>query len=170
MLSYIASGISGNKFFTVISALIFLYIFFAVVFGSIRIIFKIGDYFREKSLNMKILNLQKKDEFANPLPLDDRIKTAISLSDLISTMIDYEVVSILQTYAMLNKPYEVSAMDNDIKKISSNVFNAIKPNIYDNHELIWTKEYLMQYISKRSTQVFFVNIVNHNNNIRSANS
>lgn len=85
---------------------------------------------------------------------------------LINTLIETEVTSKLKSIIMLNGKYEVLKIEDDIKEISTTVFESIKDNIYDDKYNIFTGKYIMNYITKVTSLVIlseYRNIQNRNN-------
>ncbi len=90
------------------------------------------------------------------LKSDDSTKLQFTkdLLEFIDSLVDTELINskrfelILDSVSNERKP-KVD-IDNSIKEISTNVFDAIKPQIYDSPYSILKQEYLMKYIQKRS--------------------
>ena len=162
--------IGSSNFWSLLVGIAFVAAVVIVFYSLVRIAVNAAAYSNLKLVNLKLKNNEIQTRLNNPYPLGDKLEVTNSLGELISNMIDYEVMTIIQTYFAVSKQYEVSKMDEDIRKISSNVFSGIKTIVYDDKECIWTKEYIMQYITKKSTQTFLANILNYNTNLRSKNN
>ena len=102
-------------------------------------------YFQAKS-NKINYDLTKKSSGVPIMDLYDRNELTVSILNTINAIIDNEVARLFQSYAVLNKKYEVIRMDEDIKTLSSEVFKAIKPEIIKDPEIILTSDFVMQFI------------------------
>lgn len=124
---------------------------------------------KEKIKNMKMTNARIENSNGVTLSMPDRIDLTNSILDLITFMITNEIMSYMKTFMALNIKYEVSNLDDDIKKISQTVFHGINPSLFADPNLILTPEYLMSYITKKTTNVFLETTIQYNQSLRSTN-
>ena len=94
--------------------------------------------------------------------LEVRVASTNAVLNLIDTIIRNEVVSVLKTYASLGEPYKTMNTADDIEKISTKVFNALKKEIFADNDTVLTDEYLMTYINERTTLEFLIESRNIN--------
>lgn len=102
------------------------------------------------------------------LNLDEEITCTSNLMEFVHKMIQDECVTYLHPKILLNEPYAMLYADDDIKKIANTVFNGLNPEMYSskNQEIIITKDYLMSYITKETSVIFFEAVTTHNEIIR----
>ena len=144
ILNNIFDFINNNVFFSIV-ALIFLTIF------SIYILRKC----------FKLINNAPKGDLAY------RLDVTNEMYNFISFLIANEIVRIFESYASLNLPYVVNKFDEDLEKICATVFEMLKPEIFEDPDLLITKEALMKFIAKRTTIMLLQTMISHNMKVRS---
>lgn len=150
-----------------------LLIYFMLVYIIIKIYYYINQLVRtkieersEKIKNMKMANKRIENSNGVTLSMPERIELTNSILDLMTFMITNEIMSYMKSFLSLNVKYEVSNLDTDIKKISETVFHGINPTLFTDPNLILTSEYLMSYITKKTTNIFLETVMNYNQTLR----
>lgn len=88
-----------------------------------------------------------------------------SVLNMISDMIQVEIVMVLRSYMMLGLRYEVSNLDDDIQIISKNIFNGFNKTIFINKNCVLTSEYLFNYIIRKTTLELMSTVRQYNSNV-----
>ena len=89
------------------------------------------------------------------LEIDQRIKCTRELLTLIDDTVALELINNKRYEIFLNTNINNRDVDKDIEEIASNVFNSLKPEIFNDKNLVMTEEYLMKYIQKRTFVAVF---------------
>ena len=70
----------------------------------------------------------------------------------ISKLIEIECNNTMKTNIVLNQKYEFTNATEDIKNISTTVYEGLNPdNVFGNPNILLKDEYLMKYISQQTT-------------------
>lgn len=165
----IINTINGSKFLSIVCATIAIYIGIRITIYVVRLFGDIRSYIVNKSRSVYLLN-QKNTNLDNAsLSMPDRIDFTNSVLDLISFMVNNEIISYMKTFIALNNQYDISNLDTDVEKISTLVFNGINKNLFKDPNLILTEKYLMEYITKKTISVMLDVVQNHNATLRGQN-
>lgn len=168
ILNNIFDFINNNVFFSII-ALIFLTIFSIYILRKcFKLINAIINVISAKADEIRIRNEQTKHSINAPKgDLAYRLDVTNEMYNFISFLIANEIVRIFESYASLNVPYAVNKFDEDLENICSTVFAILKPEIFEDPDLLITKEALMKFIAKRTTVMLLQTMFSHNMKIRS---
>ena len=125
------------------------------------------NFLKEKSRKLTIENREKLNLNTTPsLTIDRRIDITNAIFDLIAFMIANEIYSVFKPYQTLGTPYQINKFDEDLTNISKTVFEGLKVDLFTDPNILVTKEYLMAYITKRTTSMLLDNMIMHNLQIR----
>ena len=168
ILNNIFDFINNNVFFSIV-ALIFLTIFSIYILRKcFKLINTIINVISAKADEIRIRNEQTKHSINAPKgDLAYRLDVTNEMYNFISFLIANEIVRIFESYASLNVPYAVNKFDEDLENICSTVFAILKPEIFEDPDLLITKEALMKFIAKRTTVMLLQTMFSHNMKIRS---
>lgn len=168
ILNNIFDFINNNVFFSIV-ALIFLTIFSIYILRKcFKLINAIINVISAKADEIRIRNEQTKHSINAPKgDLAYRLDVTNEMYNFISFLIANEIVRIFESYASLNLPYVVNKFDEDLEKICATVFEMLKPEIFEDPDLLITKEALMKFIAKRTTVMLLQTMFSHNMKIRS---
>ena len=168
ILNNIFDFINNNVFFSIV-ALIFLTIFSIYILRKcFKLINAIINVISAKADEIRIRNEQTKHSINAPKgDLAYRLDVTNEMYNFISFLIANEIVRIFESYASLNLPYVVNKFDEDLEKICATVFEMLKPEIFEDPDLLITKEALMKFIAKRTTIMLLQTMFSHNMKIRS---
>lgn len=168
ILNNIFDFINNNVFFSIV-ALIFLTIFSIYILRKcFKLINAIINVISAKADEIRIRNEQTKHSINAPKgDLAYRLDVTNEMYNFISFLIANEIVRIFESYASLNLPYVVNKFDKDLENICSTVFEMLKPEIFEDPDLLITKEALMKFIAKRTTVMLLQTMFSHNMKIRS---
>lgn len=88
--------------------------------------------------------------------LMNRINTTNQLFKTIDSVINTEIQFILKNHLILTERYDVLKTDTDIKLISSRVFESLHIDVFKEYEdeYMITSDYIMIYITRRTTTLF----------------
>ena len=168
ILNNIFDFINNNVFFSIIM-LIFLTIFSIYILRKcFKLINTIINVISAKADEIRIRNEQTKHSINAPKgDLAYRLDVTNEMYNFISFLIANEIVRIFESYASLNVPYAVNKFDEDLENICSTVFAILKPEIFEDPDLLITKEALMKFIAKRTTIMLLQTMISHNIKVRS---
>lgn len=168
ILNNIFDFINNNVFFSIV-ALIFLTIFSIYILRKcFKLINAIINVISAKADEIRIRNEQTKHSINAPKgDLAYRLDVTNEMYNFISFLIANEIVRIFESYASLNLPYVVNKFDEDLEKICAAVFAMLKPEIFEDPDLLITKEALMKFIAKRTTIMLLQTMISHNMKVRS---
>lgn len=133
-----------------------------VLFSNLLLcIQSITKYFNRKAdlFSVKILKKQEVD-------FSKSAKDATAILSLLDTMILNEVKALLKTYISLNESYPITKMQEDIEKISKNVFGSIRKESFSSLRFL-DDEYLMKYITESSSYNLITSVMALNTGVRS---
>ena len=168
ILNNIFDFINNNVFFSIVM-LIFLTIFSIYILGKcFKLINSIINVISAKADEIRIRNEQTKHSINAPKgDLAYRLDVTNEMYNFISFLIANEIVRIFESYASLNLPYVVNKFDEDLEKICATVFEMLKQEIFEDPDLLITKEALMKFIAKRTTIMLLQTMISHNMKVRS---
>ena len=112
--------------------------------------------------------LQKEKE--KKIDRNKSIEYSEAILDTISLMARTEILAKIQSLGLINTQYEIKNMDNDIKEISTTIFEGIKPDTYKNNECIFESEYLFRFIYKVVSMTLMDEMTALNSKIRENNN
>lgn len=101
-------------------------------------------------LNEKTIQLEKKMTDSQ-INTKEAISNSAGLMNLINLLVEIEINNSLKQQISLQEQYKVTNIDNDIRNISTKIYNAIKPNIYDDNNIAISSEYIMTHITDEVT-------------------
>lgn len=122
-----------------------------------------------KLLDEKIIKYRiKRTDHLNmvTMQLPERIDLTNSIFDLIDSMIEDEILSFMKDRIALREKYNVLNLDTDVGEISTNIYNAFNKDLFTDPNLLLNKEYMMSYITKKTSYALLVNTLTHNENLK----
>ena len=88
----------------------------------------------------------------NLLTTDKQIEVTNNMLIFISKLIEIECNNTMKTNIVLNQKYEFTNATDDIKTISTAVYEGLNPeNVFSNPNILLKDDYLMKYISQQTT-------------------
>jgi len=114
-------------------------------------------------IDAKKQDITIKSNRLNSANLYEKCEATASILKILDIIIDLEIAQVIRTYTSLNTKYEINRIPDDINLISSNVYKAIKKDIYLNDDSVMTEEYLMSYITNIVTMNFIEQVRQMNN-------
>ena len=81
-------------------------------------------------------------------------------------MIEDEILSFMKDRIALREKYNVLNLDTDVGEISTNIYNAFNKDLFTDPNLLLNKEYMMSYITKKTSYALLVNTLTHNENLK----
>ena len=88
----------------------------------------------------------------NLLTTDKQLEVTNNMLIFISKLIEIECNNTLKTNIVLNQKYEFTNATDDIKTISTAVYEGLNPeNVFSNPNILLKDDYLMKYISQQTT-------------------
>lgn len=114
----------------------------------------ISRYFSAKSQRelQEAIRIKNENETTNSNVMD-QFTFSISIMDLIDRLIGIEVEKLITGFILIDKKYEMTNFDTDIKTITDTVYKAIRPEVYVSHDMLLDQEYLIKTIQERTTHV-----------------
>lgn len=166
----IIDAINNSKFLSVLVS--FIIIIFAINFITyiVKLFGDIRSYIVNKSNSYYLANQKNTRKDNSTLPMPDRIELTNDVLDLISFMINNEIVTEMKTYISLSNPYVISNIDKDAATIAERVFKGINENLFTDPDLVLTKEYLISFITKKTLTTLLDVTQQHNSNLRNPQS
>lgn len=162
--------INNSKLLTIILSVIIVILAICSISYIIKLLSNIRAYVVNVSNSYYLSNQKNTRKDNSTLPMPDRIELTNDVLDLISFMINNEIVTEMKTYISLNNPYIISNLDSDTENISERVFKGINENLFDDPDLVLTKEYLMSFITKKTLTTLLDVTHQHNANLRNPQS
>lgn len=83
-------------------------------------------------------------------PLSNCIDNTEALINIITGLVNEEVSNLFLGHLVLDKPYQSINIDEDVKKISTAVYNKIRKNIISTDETILTSTAIMEMITSKT--------------------
>lgn len=94
---------------------------------------------------------------------------SIQLTDdllaFINQLIEYETFSELLETKILNTEYDVRLMDKGVERVSTKVYQYLRPEVFNTQYMI-RNEGLMNYIVSQTKNFFVTTVADHNDKIR----
>ena len=165
LFTTIIDTINGNGFLTALVAIFIFVVALNLFIYIVRLLGNIRGYIINKS-NSYLIENQAKSPSNATLTMPDRVDLTNSVLDMIAFMVNNEIYHLFRTYIALSNPYDVTNLDTDSAKISTNVFDGIKKDLFNNPNLILTSEYLMEYVTKKTITTLLETAQAHNANLK----
>lgn len=137
-----------------IERLLLLFAICYVIYNIVRFLGLFAQLLDAKIKNITIFSYNEN--------IEKRLENSSKLFVQIDFIIRQEIDTIIQTYMLLNKKYDILNLDNDWNTISTKTYQSLDKTLYIDNATIFQKEYLFSYISNRSRLLFFQTIVNYN--------
>ena len=149
--------------------LIALFIFLALFLLTEIIMFfdALSSYFTTKAQCEKLEAERLKNPKYSP---KDQIQISNQLIDIINFLIQAESRYVIQMYAALHTKYEPMNFDKDLKIVMKNVFKGLKKEFLLDENILFDKEWVMEYITKESTYYLLTFIQQYNDALRFPNN
>lgn len=84
------------------------------------------------------------------MDIGSRIAATTELMHMIDLLIDYEIITQQQYDLFVKTKNPIGDFDKLVEKISTNVFNSINKNLFDDRNNVMTDNAIMQYITRRT--------------------
>ena len=123
----------------------------------------LDDFRNEIDKYEKVLNTFEEMDKPEPFVLKDAI-LAEKIKDQINEMISVEVYAVLRECISLRIKYNITNLDSDITKISTNVVNGINPLVLETN-MIMTNKFLMKYVVNQAFNLMLNLVTEHNSSI-----
>lgn len=123
----------------------------------------LDDFRNEIEKYEKILNTFEDMDKPEPFVLKDAI-LAEKIKEQINEMISVEVYAVLRECINLRTKYNITNLDSDIAKISTNVVNGINPLVLEAN-MIMTNNFLMKYVVNQAFNLLLNLVTEHNSSI-----
>ena len=109
------------------------------------ILYTINDWLRSKIDYIEFNMYETK-----PIPIETRTNCTTEFLNLCNRLMDVEIMKVMRDYIALNNRYEMSRIDDDSKKIATNVFEGLKKEALNDKSLLVDDIYIMKYISSET--------------------
>ena len=162
------NNINNSAFLSIVCTALIIFLGLCFLRYIIRLLGNIRTYIVCKTREIYLRN-QKSENSVVSLSMSERIELTNSILDLITFMVNNETIAYFKIYTSLQTMYNMSNMDHDIEYIASKVYEGINKDLFTNPNLILTDKYLMEYITKKTTNIIIEIAQVHNNNIRGVN-
>ena len=123
----------------------------------------LDDFRNEIDKYEKVLNTFEEMDKPEPFVLKDAILSE-KIKDQINEMISVEVYAVLRECINLRTKYNITNLDSDIAKISTNVVNGINPLVLEAN-MIMTNNFLMKYVVNQAFNLMLNLVTEHNSSI-----
>lgn len=120
----------------------------------------LDDFRNEIDKYEKMLNTFEEMDKPEPFVLKDAILSE-KIKDQINEMISVEVYAVLRECINLRTKYNITNLDSDITKISTNVVNGINPLVLETN-MIMTNNFLMTYVVNQAFNLMLNIVTEHN--------
>ena len=123
-------------------------------------------YYRRKIAGLddevsRALDVVNKIQYPEPtMRVDERLQYNKELISFIDELVTTELVNNKRFDIFLKTDRKNIDFDKVLTDVSTDVFNALKPDIFVNPDNILTSDYLMKYIQKRTFLMYFQYIEN----------
>lgn len=123
-------------------------------------------YYRRKIAGLddevsRALDEVNKIQYPEPtMRVDERLQYSKELISFIDELVTTELVNNKRFDIFLKTDRKNIDFDKVLTDVSTDVFNALKPDIFVNPDNILTSDYLMKYIQKRTFLMYFQYIEN----------
>lgn len=161
--------INNSKFLSTVLTIIIIIAGISAIVYIIKLLKDLRLYIVNKSNSFYLANQKNTSIDNSSLTMPERIELTNSILDLISFMVNNEIVSDFKTYVALNTSYDISKLDDDVTTISQRVFDGINKTLFKDPNLILTETYLMEFITKKTINTLLDVAQTHNSNLRTRN-
>ena len=104
------------------------------------------------------------------MQLPERIELTNSIFQLIDGMIESEILSTMKDHIALKEKYNTLNLDLDVGKISTIIYESFNKDLFTDPNLLLNKEYMMTYITKKTSYELLVSVLTHNETIKKLTS
>lgn len=94
------------------------------------------------------------------MDVQSRLNFTKDFLEFIDGLVLSELINSKRFDLFLEKPSLDINFDNTMKEMSEEVFNAIKPELFTNPNLIMNKDYILRYITKKVFLIYFQYVEN----------
>lgn len=138
-----------------------------IIFSLIvNILDSIAKFYTSKTkINDFMLERQKNGLKPSAPTINEKIITSINLLRLIDELVDQEITAVIQTCVNINSKYNSIHLDEDIKRLSTKVYDAIKPELLTSEDSLITSDYIIKYIMESITIKFIRSMNEFNSSI-----
>lgn len=152
--------INNLNIILLVIGILFLFIVFYSFIEIISLIKGIKKYLNNKNV-IDYNNLTK----PNVLSIDEQVEVSKDVLALINRLIEIECNITMKSFVSLNKKYEYTRLSEDIKIISTEVYNGLnKKIVFDNPNILLTNDYIMKYISQQTSIILLSAVMDFNAN------
>lgn len=162
--------VTSSRLLTIVVGIILFIFAFCTINYIINLLSNIRAYIVNKSNSYYLSNKKNVRMDNSTLPMPDRIELTNNVLDLISFMINSEIITEMKPYIALNNSYTIANLDSDVTNISKRVFDGINKNLFVDPDLVLTQEYLISFITKKTLTTLLDVVQQHNANIRNPQS
>ena len=132
----------------IVIASIAFFIFYIILISFLSQLIAYFDKKTQLKLNESEINAINKDKL---LSYTEKVTATLSQLEIISFLIDNEIIRLLDRNARIQKAYNSTMLDEDSKKIAEKVYNGLKKDInFSNPNILITDEYIMSYITEHT--------------------
>lgn len=124
------------------------------------------NYYASQEASLLIANQLKTGE--RPHDMSVRLQSTFDLLDIIDGVVDGYILTKFHSLIMLQQPYDLKMLPDDIKLISKSTMDAIRPDVFENKDMMLTDTYLMHFITSTVTRKLLQSAQAHNIAIREA--
>jgi hypothetical protein len=144
--------------------LLFTFILLACIY-ILTILDNIGKYFAnlKEKVFQEMIKLRDENEGTTSSAME-QFNFSVGILDLVDRMIVIEIEKVIAGYSQLNKRYEVSRLDVDIKHVSEVVSNAIRKEVFLSSDMIISSDYVIKTITERTTHLLISSVKEYNKN------
>ena len=138
-----------------------------ILYGYLcMMIYYIGKYFNERSKKETVMtNRLLNTPLIKDVSFLDKVDATVCLLNLINTLIDGEITKMLEPLARLKVKYEMKNMDNDIRTISTKIYEGLKKEEnFGNYSILVTDEFVMKHITEEVSGRILVRTFAYNAN------
>lgn len=128
----------------------------------------VNKFLNESIIKLKIKRTDHLDMVTMQLP--ERIELTNSIFQLIDGMIESEILSTMKDHIALKEKYNTLNLDLDVGKISTIIYESFNKDLFTDPNLLLNKEYMMTYITKKTSYELLVSVLTHNETIKKLTS
>ena len=167
IFNQVINFINEHTWASIISFTIITYIIFLLIYKLFEILNSINKLIKENIMKYQIRRTDHLDMVT--MQLSERIELTNSIFNLIDDMIHEEILSFMKTFISLPEKYQILNLDIDVGKISTIIYEAFNKDIFLDPNVLITQEYMMSYITKKTSYELLIAVLAHNENINNAN-
>ena len=128
----------------------------AFILFAISLLINIADYYVEKKKKLTA------EINAHNVSLGRQISITNEMMKLIDDLILTEFGALLHRFAVLEHPYPIERLDDDVRITAMTVFEGCKKEIFDSDELCLTSSYMMRMITERTKTLALTSVYEYN--------